>query len=419
MKRIAKGIMSSTTDVAIKHEQSAVENFLAMNRLCDREWRIVPMTGRRVPFFSFSETDLVKIFMNNDKIKAHLLDLIHTTFPSARSQNDVHIWLESKPFGYLITRLLTDVGRGERVNCRSREFKGYRRTTKMLELIQLQDHINHIRSEGFDPTVENAYRERGYMLRSSIRTDGFRLQLLAFKLKELNCVKYRRLHPSRLPERLTDTLGGTDYFLSEVHNVIKSKDDVERLWGCEAKNIKVLGLDLGQKCVVGAYAYIPEDQQGESPVFHNLVATQKSMYQPYFRYRRWETQSKEVVPEGSTLTIKEIESSLPALRGPTASLSQYVLAEQAHEEALVQYYDNDHNTFKRNAWDAEKAKNEEYNVLCDRLLGMVGGTIGQKRHADNNVVIAIGVGRFSTSSSRLPSLHTRFESHFVRKVGLF
>jgi len=345
------------------------------------------MTGHRVPFFSFSESDLVGIFMNNDKIKEYLMDLIHTTFKSARSQKDVKVWLESKPLGYLITRLLTDVGRGERINCRSRDFKGYRRTTKMLELAQLQDHINLIRSEGFDPTDPNAYRERGYMLRSSIRTDGYRLQLLAFKLKELNCVKYRCLHPSRLPDRLTDTLGGTDYYLSEVHNAIKTKEDVERLWPCEAKDIKVLGLDLGQKCVVGAYAYIPED-----PVFHNLVATQKSMYQPHFKYRRWEAQSKGVAPEGSTLTIKEIESSLPALRGPTASLSQYVLAEHEHEEALTQYYDNDSNTFKRNSWDAQKAKNEEYNVLCDRLLGMVGGSIGQQRGADNNVIIG-GLGR--------------------------
>ncbi|KAK3821501.1 MAG: hypothetical protein J3Q66DRAFT_333459 [Benniella sp.] len=406
----AKSNISDTTTVAINHELSAIENFLVMNRLCGHRRRIVPMTGKAVPFFLFSESDLVGIFMNNDQIKAHLLDLIHVTFKSATSQKDVNIWLESKPLGYLITRLITDVGRGRREGCRSKDFKGYRRTTKMLELEQIQDHVNRIRSNEFDPTVPDAYSESGYMLRSSIRTDGFRLQLTAFKLKELNCVKYRRLHPSRLPERLTDTLGGTDYYLSEVHNVIKSKEDVERLWGCEAKDVKVLGLDLGQKCVVGAYAYIPED-----PVFHNLVATQKSMYQPHFKYRRWEAQSKEVVPEGSTLTIKEMESSLPALRGPTASLSQYVLAELTHEEALTQYYDNDNNTFKRNTWDAQKAKEGEYNVLCDRLLGMVGGSIGQQRHPDNNVVIGIGTGKFS-SCNRLPSLHTRFESHFVRKA---
>ena len=70
MTKITKGTMPSTTDVAINHGHSAVEDFWAMNQLCDRQRRTVPMTGHRVPFFSFNETDLVGIFMNNDKINS-------------------------------------------------------------------------------------------------------------------------------------------------------------------------------------------------------------------------------------------------------------------------------------------------------------------------------------------------------------
>jgi hypothetical protein len=335
------------------------------------------------------------------------MDLIHTTFKSARSQKDVRIWLESKPLGYLITGLLTDVGRDERVNCRSRDFKGYRRTTKMLELAQLQDHINLIRSEGFDP---NAYRERGYMLRSGIKTDGFRLKLTAFKLKESiesnTDVFTRRDYQkgSRAPLVVRITTFWKYTMLSKAKMTSKdsgiARQRTSKYWDLIwARNALSERMHTSQRILSSTTWWLL-----------------KSMYQPHFKYRRWEAQSKEVAPEGSTLTIKEMESSLPALRGPTASLSQYVLAELTHEEALAQNYDNDSNTFKRNNCDAQKAKNKEYNVLCDQLLGVVGGSVGQQRRADDNVIIRIGTGKFSTSN-RLPSLRTRFESHFVRKVS--
>ncbi|KAG9068063.1 hypothetical protein KI688_011655 [Linnemannia hyalina] len=60
-------------------------------------------------------------------------------------------------------------------------------------------------------------------------TDGFRVQLLAFKLRELQDVRYQRLSENRLPPRLTPTVGGTDYYLQEIQNVITSKEDIERL----------------------------------------------------------------------------------------------------------------------------------------------------------------------------------------------
>ncbi|KAF9991977.1 hypothetical protein BGZ65_012866 [Modicella reniformis] len=63
--KITKGIMSSTTNIVINDELSAIENFLAIVPMTGYA---VPMTGYAVPFFSFSETDLVGIFMINDII---------------------------------------------------------------------------------------------------------------------------------------------------------------------------------------------------------------------------------------------------------------------------------------------------------------------------------------------------------------
>ncbi|KAF9102878.1 hypothetical protein BGX30_009259, partial [Mortierella sp. GBA39] len=114
-------------------------------------------------------------------------------------------------------------------------------------------------NEWLDPFT---YAQKGYVVRGSVRTDGFRVQLLTFKLRELQAVRYRRLNDNRLPPRLTSTVGGVDYYLQEIRNVITTKEDVARLWpGVQPKKIKTLTLDGGQACVVGAFADIPEDLQ--------------------------------------------------------------------------------------------------------------------------------------------------------------
>jgi hypothetical protein len=46
---------------------------------------------------------------------------------------------------------------------------------------------------------------------------------------------------------------------------------------------------------------------------------------------------------------------------------------------------------------------------------MVGGSIGRQKGKDDKVLIAVGLGDFS-SKSRLASLHTSFMSFFVQKV---
>jgi hypothetical protein len=55
---------------------------------------------------------------------------------------------------------------------------------------------------------------KGYVLKGSIRTNGRLLQVLAFKLKELQSVRYHRVPENKLPNPLVTTIGGTNSYLT-------------------------------------------------------------------------------------------------------------------------------------------------------------------------------------------------------------
>ncbi len=125
--------------------------------------------------------------------------------------------------------------------------KSHKGAVRLLSLDEIRHHVGIIRDyENLDLTT---YEERGYVALGSIKTDGFRVQLLAYKLKELQCERYKRLPEHQLPPRLTSTLAGVDYFLTEIRNIIKTGEDVTRIWNCDGDEIKVLGIDHGQAFV--------------------------------------------------------------------------------------------------------------------------------------------------------------------------
>ena len=161
-------------------------------------------------------------------------------------------WIGDKEPGFLIKRLLSDVAK-EGLTKRQRGKGGHKAAVKLMSLEEIKEHINNLREPNFDPRT---YDTKGYILRGSIRTDGHRIHLLAFKLRELQSVRYRRFPVDVLPRQITSTTGGTDYYLTEVRNVVKTKQDVAELWACPPDQIKILGLDLGQACVLGASALL-------------------------------------------------------------------------------------------------------------------------------------------------------------------
>jgi len=412
MKNI--GLLPANTSNEINFEKSTIENFVALNKVCGGRRKPVPLSTFESSFVSLSELDLIAVFWRDDDLKALLREYVKGQFNTdTPSKGDIEIWLSGKEPGHLITKLLTDIGSlGEDKRKTSRRFK-----VSKMSLSEMQEHIQVIRDDDFD---FDSYEKRGYVPFGSIRTDGFLLQLLAFKMNELNAVKYRRLSKEklgRLKPRITSTVGGTDYFLTEVRNVVKTKQDVVDLWKCEPQDIKILGVDLGQACVVGASALLPTSQSSDpaaEPKFYNLAVKQKAVYQPTFKHRRWLERRKAQLVHGSQ-SISDIESSLPPLCGNEGSIQEYVRRLQEVEEHLESFY-NSSNVIKKHRWNARRARNEEFRRIADSLLRMVGGSVGRKRADEDKVVIAIGLGQFS-SKSRLSSLHESFQSYFVKLVS--
>ncbi|KAF9898514.1 hypothetical protein BX616_003919 [Lobosporangium transversale] len=306
-------------------------------------------------------------------------------------------------------------------------FKGYKARTSTILIQEMVDHIRYIQDDDFDPSL---YQERDYVLRGSIRTDGFLLQLIAFKLKELNAVKYKRLPEEKLPSRLTSTLGGTGDFLTEIRNV----EGCARPLGNGARQIKILGLDLGQAFIAGASALLPDslktdkgkgidtsirkptdkDTKSHSATrFYNLAISQKAAYQPTLRHRHWQ-EWKKAKTVYDTMSVTGIESSLPSLRGDNASVKDYVARLEEVEAHLGSFY-NDSKTWKKNKWDAGKARSEEYGHMVNSPLKIIGGTIGEIQKDENKMINGIGLGKFQ-SSRGLSSLHESFKSYFVRTM---
>ncbi|GJJ77592.1 hypothetical protein EMPS_09951 [Entomortierella parvispora] len=287
-----KGILPPNTVDNIDLKLSPVENFIILNRITGSKRCVTPISPMDSTFVNISELDLIKLFWQDQALKEQLQKFAFHTVNVHRfekiTQDVVAMWLGYSKPGLLINSLLSDIG-GYSAEERKKK-RSFSRSARTMSLPEVMTHLSNISQATFDPKT---YAANGYLLRGSIRTDGFRLQVLGFKLNELNCVKYRRLAPEKLPDRIASTLGGLDYYLTEIRNVVKSKEDVHRLWGdgVDPEKIKILGIDLGQAFVVGASAILPS-QGGATAIpakqrFFNLSVKQKAVYQPVFRHRSW------------------------------------------------------------------------------------------------------------------------------------
>ncbi|KAI7831144.1 hypothetical protein BC939DRAFT_221104 [Gamsiella multidivaricata] len=149
---------------------------------------------------------------------------------------------------------------------------------------------------------------------------------------------------------------------------------------------------------------------------HNLAVDQKAVMQPVFRYRRWLEDEKQLIPAGQSNSIADIESCLPPIRGPEASVTNYIEMLEQVEDRLLNFYNGNNNRLNKHTWDMKRAKHIEYQAIANSLLRIVGGSIGERCKDDNPVLIGVGLGQFG-SSSRLSSLHSSFLSYFVPMVS--
>lgn len=337
---VEKHLLPPETDICIQDDISAVENFLQLNRITGNRRRIVPLTSSELPFVSFTEPELASFFWKREPLKTRLTDLVAEDGSPTNALSDICSWIAGKGPGIIIKQFIADVAPQVKTSHQQRN-AGHRSAVKLLSLEQIKSHLTAVQDEFVDPID---YTTKGYILRGTIRKDGFRLHLPAFKLRELQSERYCRLESAKLPPKLTSPVGGTDYYLKEIRHVITCKEDVEQLWpGVPVDKIKALTLDGGQVCVIGAFADLAEDVLSQSkgkeyasessmegvttttdnkqainaatsasskvPVplphsqglptvssrttFLNLAVKQKAVYQPTFRFRRWlETQSK-------------------------------------------------------------------------------------------------------------------------------
>ncbi|KAF8924209.1 hypothetical protein BGZ58_002040, partial [Dissophora ornata] len=446
-----QGRMKSSTagpSPCIQKEKSAIENFMALNKIAGSNRRMVPISRVENGSISLSELELVRLFWRIPILKEKILGLARVHFPGCTSKEDAIYWLGDREPGYIVKRFLCDVA-PDGLSVRQRGKAGYRGAVQLMSMDQIRDHLQHIREPDFEPST---YATKGYLLRGSICTDGFELQLSGFKLKELQSVRYKRLPEDKLPPRFTSTVGGTDYYLQEIRNVVKTEDDVARIWpGCRPEDIEIVCLDLGQAFTVAASAILTDSNdpnsasKGKAPVrmavinsttatpilsattaasvsstlppqgdhiFHNLAVNQKAISQPTFKHRRWMETEKRLVPPGTTTSIEEIESGLPPLRGEGASIITYFEEVQKFEEQLESFYNGKNNRYKSHGFDQSRAREEEFKTIANSIIRELGGSIGAKRKADKMLVIGIGLGQFE-SMIRLSSLHGSFFAYFV------
>ncbi|KAF9903765.1 hypothetical protein EC991_003368, partial [Linnemannia zychae] len=411
------------------------------------------------------------------------------------STHDLEAWVGGLAPGLIIKNFVCDIDPIGLSNRRRRRC-GHRAAVSIKSLDAIRSHLQVVKE-----SKPKDYQVKGYLPRGSISTNGFRVNILAFKLRERQDARYKRLPQEDLPNRLTSTVAGTDYYLTEIRNAIKTKEDIEKLWpGKDVKRMKILCLDGGQACVFGAFAHLPmghesstmdkgkdsagegrgsagegrdsadegQDRSGEGqgmegvlvtsrkaivdashqsqvcehspiptplqsaiqpaeasePAFLNLVVKAKAVYQPTLRFRRWQESEKTIVPDNEEESVHDIESRLPPLRGSASSVVDYTRELLQVEDRLKAFYAGDDHRFQRRQWDHARARQIEYQAMAERLLGIVGGSLGRRledNQDDDPILIGIGLGQFM-SNGRLTSLHSSFLEYFIkaaRSLGYF
>ncbi|KAF9989441.1 hypothetical protein BGZ79_004983, partial [Entomortierella chlamydospora] len=174
---------------------------------------------------------------------------------------------------------------------------------------------------------------------------------------------------------------------------------------------------------------------------HNIAVRQKAVMQLVFRYGRWLGDEKQLKTEGperqhqskpdiELLSVAEIESQLPPLRCPQASIVDYVNKLEEVGIRFMDFYNGNNNKFQKYNWDMKRAKYIEYQAIANSLLRIVGGSIGERRKDDNPVLIGVDLcqfGRISLgyiivdldefyTSKKCPDFHEFFAQVTLRKL---
>ncbi|TPX35602.1 hypothetical protein SeMB42_g07162 [Synchytrium endobioticum] len=163
------------------------------------------------------------------------------------------------------------------------------------------------------------------------------------------------------------------------------------------KDAWIIALDPGATCIVGAVAYDPNhpDQR------RNLAVTTKCLAEPERRYRNWLEANK---PEA--ICTAEWECTKSDQETWAVFLRRFVTS----YDIARAYYST--KKYKRKRWDADKAKRGELDRVLEGIVNMVGESMGHKLSGGKKVIVAIGMGDFSSTKS----CHVMFTRYLIRKL---
>ena len=160
-----------------------------------------------------------------------------------------------------------------------------------------------------------------------------------------------------------------------------------------------LCVDLGKTFTVGANAKGFANNE-----IRNLAIKKRAINEPLHLYQNWLEHWKSEDPH-----IAATEAESPSRR-EGESVPAYWIRYFRRYKILSDFY-NSKKVMKK-TWDMKKAREGEFGRAAHALLKMVNGSIGKKVTGQRTPVIGLGTSKFSSVNS----LHTSFESFFVRKV---
>ncbi|KAF9182814.1 hypothetical protein BGZ51_004394 [Haplosporangium sp. Z 767] len=146
----AKGLVSDGGPTDIDRCISAIKNFWILNRSSKSHRKICLLAKTELSFMSLAEYELGQLFWKNSALKEKLQDLMLEDFDDKESNPslmDLNECLQRKPPGFLISYLLSSVGRSEPRH----GSRNYKDATFIMDLDQLRQHIQRIRAPNCDP----------------------------------------------------------------------------------------------------------------------------------------------------------------------------------------------------------------------------------------------------------------------------
>ncbi|TPX47098.1 hypothetical protein SeMB42_g03458 [Synchytrium endobioticum] len=160
------------------------------------------------------------------------------------------------------------------------------------------------------------------------------------------------------------------------------------------KDAWVIAIDPGATCIAGAVPYDPKHPNQR----RNLAVTTKCLAEPERRYRDWLEADK---PEA--ICTAERECTKSDQETWAVFLRRFVIS----YDIARTYYSS--TKYKRKRWDANKAKRGELDRVLEGIVNMVDESMGHKLSRDKQVIVAIGMGDFTSAKSR----HVMFTRYLI------